>query len=443
MDYLSLAHDVIRHALLKGASQAEIYLEYGDTFSVDVRRGAVETLRQAHAKGLGLRVLVGKKMGLAGTNDFSALESLTDEVIRAARASDDDDTNTFSETPIAARDGLRIYDPKIKSLSTDEKIQLARTLEQKTFEQDPRIHETEGAVFFSKIGSVVFANSHGLSAQYASTLTGMSVAPVAGDNGNKTSGYWQTRHRFFDSLDSIEQVASTAANRTVCMLGARKIKTTRAPVVFDPTAASDFLSAFFSAVNGDNINRGLSFLTDPPPAKIASEKLTIVDDGNLSGLTGSRPFDGEGIVPEKTVIVENGILRNFLYDIKAARRAGAPPTGNAGRRYDCAPWIAPNNFYIARGADAPEEIIRAMPRGLVVMNMMGFGFDTASGTFSFGAEGMWAENGEACFPVHEITIAANMKAMLHNIEAVGNDLEFRGSFSSPTLKIADMTISGN
>jgi PmbA protein len=142
------------------------------------------------------------------------------------------------------------------------------------------------------------------------------------------------------------------------------------------------------------------------------------------------------------MIVENGVLRTFLYDIKAAHRAGVQATGNAGRSYDDAVHIAPNNFYVAAGDLPPETLVRETARGLYVTQGMGFSFDPATGDLSFGAEGLWIESGELQYPVAEITVAANMKTMLLNIDSVGCDLKFRGFFSSPTLRIADVTISG-
>jgi PmbA protein len=443
MDHGSLAHDIILKAQRQGAGQSEVYLEHGEAFSVTVRHGVAESVKQAQFKGLGLRVLLKRKIGFSYTTDFSpgAIDALISGAIGHAALSDADDGNAFSETPIAPQD-LLTNDPTLANMPIEKKIEWARNLERLTFEKDPRIRGTEGTEFADERRSVIFVNSHEVEGAYTSTWVSQSISPIAEENGKKNNGYGQTQHRFLDQLDSPDETAQRAARRAVQMLGSRKIPATRASVVLDPVVAADFLGALFSAINGDYVNRGISFLENQLEKRMASGQLTIIDDGGINGLIGSKPFDGEGIVPSKNIIVKNGILKQFVYDMKAARRAGVQSTGNAGRSYDVPVHIAPNNFFVAAGDASPETIIRETARGLYVTQGMGFSFDPATGDLSFGAEGLWISGGTLGYPVAEVIVAANMRTMLMNIESVGRDLQFRGVMSSPTLKIADVTISG-
>lgn len=444
-DYLSLAEKVLRWSRIRGAGHAEVYIENGEEFSVHVRNGSIESLKQSSFKGLGLRVFLGNKTGFSFTTDFSkpALESTIDSACSLADLSDADENNVLPRAVLSPCDDLELFDPHVQDMSPDQKILLAKSLEQKVYEKDARITHTEGAGFTNTTSSIHVLNSKGSSGSYSMTLSGISVSPVAAWGGVRTNETWYSYSRFFDKLDSTDKIAAIAVERTVRLLGARKIQTTQADVIFEPPCGVTFLSSFFSLINGDNVNRELSFLKDEIEKQIAPDFLTIIDDGSLRGKLGSRPFDGEGVPTSRQVIVENGVLKKFMYDTKAALRAGTESTGHAHRRYDSEITIGVNNLFIEKGTQTPEEIIQKTGRGLLITKLMGFGFDPVSGVFSYGASGLWIDNGSPVYPVHEVVVASNMKDMLKNIMSVGNDLEFRGPMACPTLKIADMTISGN
>lgn len=444
-DYLSLAESAVTRSIKRGADQAEVYLQHGEEFSVEVRSGSIESLKKSFFKGLGLRVITGKRTGFSYSTDLSpaAINSIIDTALYLAKLSDPDDGNILPVSILRGLPDLGLYDHGLQDVGMDRKITLARSLEKKVLALDSRITHTDGAGFTSRISTICYYNSNHNSGSYASTLSGMYVSPVAQAGGAKNGGYWQSFDRFFDRLESADQVAERAVHRAVHLLYAKKIKTTKADVIIDPFCGITLLASFFSLMDGDRVNRGLSFLKNDLGKKIAPDFISITDDGLLKGRLGSRPFDDEGITTAKMPVVENGVLKNFLYDSKAAQRTGKISTGHAHRTYDSEITIGPNNFFIEKGNTSPDMMIRETRKGLLVTKLMGFGFDPVTGTFSYGAAGIWIENGELTYPVHEVVIASHMRDMLMNIQSVGNDLEFRGPIACPTLKISDIAIGGD
>jgi PmbA protein len=255
--------------------------------------------------------------------------------------------------------------------------------------------------------------------------------------------FWYAVQRQFSRLESPESVGREAARRAVRRLGARKLSTRRAPVIFDPETAGSLLGNLCSAVSGHALYKGASFLIGQLGTRLAPEFVTIYDDGRRPGGLGSRPFDGEGLPTRKTTVVDSGVLTSYLLDTYSGRKLGLASTGNASRAVGESPSAGPTNFYLVPGAASPEEIIRSVRGGLYVTELIGFGVNMVTGDYSRGAAGQWIENGELAYPVEEITIAGNLKHMLANIETVGSDLEFRGRIASPTMKIREMMIAGN
>jgi len=237
-------------------------------------------------------------------------------------------------------------------------------------------------------------------------------------------------------------VGLTSAKRALRKLGARKIKTTRAPIVFDPDMAAGLLRALAGAISGPSLYRGASFLIGRLGTEIASAGVTIIDDGTMRGGLGSKPFDGEGLPVTRKNVVERGVLKTYLLDSYSARRLGLASTGNAARSAGDAPSVSPTNLYLQPGSYSPEEIIRTVKRGLYLTELIGFGINSVTGDYSRGASGIWIEDGELAYPVQEITVAGNLKDMFMSIEMIGNDLTWRSSTVAPTLKISEMMIAG-
>jgi len=445
-NFAELATDLLSRARTHGATEADVMVADGETFSVQVRLSAVDRLTKAREKRLGLRVFFGKRSASASTSDFSkeSLDRLVSDTCALAKAVVEDDQSGLPDGNLMAKDqpDLDLYDPT--SLETEAQIDLARRGEAAALAADPRITNSEGAEFDSSSGRVLLGNSHGFLGEYRSSTFSISVSPIATapDSGSMQQDSWYAvRHRFA-RLDSPESVGQEAARRAVRRLGARKLSTRRAPVVFDQEMAAGLLGNLFHAASGYALYKGASFLIGHLGKRLAPELVTIYDDGRLPGGLGSRPFDGEGLPTRKTTVVERGMLTSYLLDTYSGRKLGLASTGNASRGIGESPSVGPTNFYLVPGTTAPAEILRSVREGLYVTELIGFGVNMVTGDYSRGAAGFWIENGELAYPVEEITIAGNLKQMFADIEVVGSDLEFRGRIASPTIKIREMMIAG-
>jgi PmbA protein len=440
----NLASELLAKVKRKGASAADVIAVEGDSASVQVRLSAVDKLSKAQEKRLGLRVYFGRRSAGASTSDFtpSALDELVETTCALARAVVEDPYAGLPDAATMATDrpDLDLFDSR--TLPMDVMIELARRTEQAALAVDSRLTNSEGAEFGTFGGRTLFANSHGFYGEYQSSSFSCSVSPIAMQEGLMQRDYWYAVGRKLDKLDSPEDVGREAGRRTVRRLGARKIATCRVPVVFDPEMAGGFLGNLCGAVNGYAIYKGASYLIGRLGERIAPDMVTIYDDGRMPGGLGAKPFDGEGLATGKTVVVERGILKTYLLDTYAARKLNLASTGNASRSVGEAPSAGATNFYLVPGAISPEEIVRSVKRGLYVTELIGFGINMVTGDYSRGAVGFWIENGELAYPVEEITIAGNLKDMWMGVEAIGNDLVFRGRVASPTVKIAEMTVAG-
>jgi PmbA protein len=442
-----LAADAVKSALEGGATDAECTVAEGDEFSASVRMGQVESLKEAGSRGAGIRVLVGRRTGSSHTSDLSreGIEEMVRAALELARITTEDPHAGLPETGDLGRhdQDLRLHDESIARMETEWKIAQARRAEEVALATDPRIENSEGGSFDSYVGNRVFANSRGFVGSYRTSSCGLSVAPVAKQNGSMERDYWHTASRAASGLESPEHVGRTAAERALRRLNPRKVTTQKVPVVFEPRTARALLGDLFDAVNGSAIYRHASFLTGRLGEKIALESLTIVDDATLPGLFGSSPFDDEGVASRRTVVVERGVLKSYLLNTYTARKLGLSTTGNASRGVAGNAGVGPGNFYIEAGTIPADKIIAGVRGGLYVTELIGTSANTVTGDYSSGAAGLWIENGELAYPVSGITIAGNLKQMLKDLEHIGSDLEFRGSIAAPTILIREMTISGH
>ncbi len=445
--YAQLATEVLDRARACGATEADIVVADGHTFSVQVRVGAVDRLTKAREKRLGLRVFVGTRSATTSTSDFSreSLDRLVGETCALARAVVEDQVSGLPQASQMAADcpDLDLYDQT--TLDTETQIEWAKRGESAAFATDPRVTNSEGAEFDSSSGSVVLANSHGFVGSYKSSSYSLSVSPIATEPGTGAMqrDAWYEVQRKFARLAQAESIGQEAAKRTVRRLGARKVATKRVPVVFDHDTSGSLLSNLCSAVSGYGLYKRASFLLDQLGQSIGSDLLTVYDDGRMVGGLGSRPFDGEGLPTRKNTIVEGGVLKSYLLDTYSGKKLGLPSTGNASRSVGESPSVGPTNFFLVPGLMSAEQIIASIKEGLYVTELIGFGINMVTGDYSRGASGFWIENGELAYPVEEITIAGNLKQMFRAIESVGSDLVFRGRIASPTIKIAEMMVAGN
>ena len=442
-----LARDILHQAKAKGASQGDLLMVESDSFFVTVRLGEIEKISQAQEKRLGLRLFFGASSATASTSDISkgSIERLVDETCAMARSTAQDEYSGLPAPEECARTflDLDLLDDSGRSLSVEERSRLALETEKTALDYDRRITNSEGAEFSNQAGRVIYANSHGFSGEYQGSTYGLSVVPVAALNGMMQRDYWYSSQRKFSRLESPESVGRKAAARVLRRLGARKIKTREVPVVFEPEIAATLLRHLSGALSGYSLYKGASFLIGKLGDKIASELITVVDDGTIPAALGSKPFDGEGLPTGRKTVVEKGVLQSYLLDTYSGRKLGYPSTGNAARSVGEPPGVAPTNFYLSPGSYSPEKIIASVEEGFYVTELIGFGVNLVTGDYSRGAAGIWIEKGELTYPVEEVTIAGNLKEILLNIEMVGNDLEMRDRICAPTVKISRMTVAGN
>ena len=443
---MELAHGVVKRALAAGASDAECTVAEGDEFSANVRMRELENLKEAGSRGAGVRVLLGKHAGSASTSDLSpeGVERLVHSAMELAAVTNEDPHAALPEDEeMGSLPGqLSLYSEDVADLATDLKIETARRAEAAALAADPRISNSEGASFDSHLGRHIFVNSRGFAGEYRTSYCSLSAVPVARDGSSMERDYWNSLARGFAGLEAPEQVGRIAAHRAVRRLHPVKVETQKVPVVFEPRVARSLLGNLFEAVHGIAVYRQQSFLAGKLGEKVASERVTVIDDGTIPGLFGTSPFDDEGVPSRRTVVIEQGVLKSYLLNCYAARKLGMKTTGNASRGLAGNAGIGHGNFFLQRGVQTPEQIIGGISNGFYVTEIQGFGVNIVTGDYSLGAAGLWIRNGELAFAVSEVTIAANLRDMLLGLEAVGADLEFRGSVAAPTVKIAEMMVGG-
>ncbi len=450
-DLQQLAQDVLNRALKAGATDAEAVVYEGDEFGAKVRLGQVETLKESGSRAVGLRVFIGQRTASTSSSDFSSesIERLVDGAITLARITSED---PFAGLPEPEEFGklegdLKLYFDDVNELPPSERIEIARRAEAAAMAYDTRIQNSGGADFDTATSHKILMNSRGFTGEYRRSYCDFSVSPIAIDEkGGMQRNYWYSISRTAKKLESPEAIGQEAARRTLSRLGARQVKTQKAPVVFSPEISRSIIGNIFDAANGDAIYRHATFFADMLGRQVAGANITVVDDGTMIidgiGGFGTSPFDGEGLPSRRTVLVENGILKNYVMNTYTARKLGMKSTGNASRGLAGNPGIGAGNFYLEPGTLTPEQIIGDVKDGLYVTETMGFGVNLVTGDYSQGASGVWIENGELAYPVEEITIAGNLKDMYRNIAAIGNDLVFRGSGAAPTIRVEGMTIAG-
>jgi PmbA protein len=446
-ELLSLTRSVVKRAR-EGADVAEASCGRTWDLSAKVRLGEPELVEEAGQRGLSLRVIRNGRVAMTSTSDLSeeGLARCVADALELADLSEPDpwvgpaDPSLLAAPP---HPDLDLFDSALDALDAASALERARRAEKFALDFDGRITLSEGATFSRTSGTSVMVLSSGFEGVQRGSYAALSVAPVAEDQGGKRrrGSYWTAR-RHLSELESEQIVGEEAARRTLAKLGARKIETCEAPVIFDRDAARSILGTFAGCVVGGALWRKSSYLLGRLGTQVASELVHIVDDPLLPRAPGSRPYDGEGLRSRKNQIVSGGKLESYLLDCYAARKLELKPTASASRSGGSI-GSSTSNFIMQGGAISPEELIASTARGLLVTEMMGFGFNAVTGDFSRGAAGFWIEDGRVAFPVGEITISSNLNTMLLGIDAVANDLELKTSTAAPTFRVASMTIAGS
>jgi PmbA protein len=387
----------------------------------------------------------GLRTAVTSTSDLAAatVDHMAAETVALARATAPDPAAGLPEGGFAEElPDLGLFSAEDRSVSVEARIVDARRAEAAARELDPRIANSEGSQVESGFQRVVLGNSAGFRGSYESAGHSLFCEPVARQDGSMQRDWWMTTARRLDALEEAGAVGRRAAERALRRLGARKVTTCEAAVIFEPLAARSLLGHLAACVSGASVYRDASFLKDRLGDTVASELVTVIDDGRVPGGLGSRPFDGEGLPTRRNVVVEAGRLATWLLDTYTARKLGLRSTGSAVRGAAGAPAPGPSNLWLEPGALPPEEIVRRTERGLLVTELIGMGFNPVTGDYSRGAAGLWIEGGRVVHPVEEVTIAGQLGDMLAAVDLVGSDLVRLGALAAPTVRVARMTIAG-
>jgi len=434
-----LAADVLAHARRLGASACECDVSEAYGLSVTVRSGAVDTIEHNRDKGIGVTVYAGERpqarRGHASTSDFSpaALERTVQAALAIARHTAPDDCAGPPEPELLAREtpDLDLFHPW--ELEVEEAVRIARRCEAAAFALSPKIRKSEGATLSAQHSQFVFANSLGFVGGFPTSRHSLYLSVIAEDRGGMQRDDWYSESRVPGGLARPEALGRYAGERALARLGARRIGTRQAPVLFEAPQAATLLGSFVSAASGGNLYRKASFLGDALGRQVFARGIRIEERPREPRALASSAFDDEGVATQARDVVRDGVLQGYFLGCYSARKLGLRSTGSAGGNH--------NLVLESRGPDF-RGMLRELGRGLLVTELLGHGVNLVTGDYSRGAAGYWVEGGEIVHPVEEITIAGNLRDMFLGVAAVGSDIVVRGSRASGSILVQNMTIAG-
>jgi PmbA protein len=434
-DLEALVGVAIEEAKRLGATETEAGVSVDTGLSVTARLGEVETLEYQRDRGMGVTVYRGKRKGSASTADLSA-DTIRETVAKAfsiAGFTAEDDCAGLPDPDTIARDipDLDLFHPW--DIEPDAARDLAVACEAAALGVDKRIGNSEGATLSTHRGLRVFGNSLGFVGGFASTLHSLSCVVIAQENEDMQRDYWYSSVRDWRDLEQGTAIGQRAAKRALDRLGARKLATTKAPILFVPEIARGFIGHLIGAIRGGSQYRRASFLLDAAGQQVLPAGFRVSERPHLPKALASSPFDSEGVATKDREIIVDGVLQGYVLGTYSARKLGLKTTGNAG---------GVHNLIVQTGTQDFAALVKQMDRGLIVTELMGQGVNGVTGDYSRGAAGFWVENGAIAYPVHEITIAGNLKEMFKNIVAVGSDVDPRGGIRTGSILLESVTIAG-
>jgi PmbA protein len=438
-----LVDSALAHAKKLGATDAAAHASEGCGLSVSVRKGELENVERNRDKSLSISVHLGQRRGSASTSDFSqaAIKQTVQAAFDIARFTAEDPFAALpDEADIARfdeqRTDLELFFPW--AITSEQAAQLALQAEAAAFAVDKRITNSEGAGVSAQQSHFFSAHTHGFRGGYASSRHSVSVSPIAGRGADMQRDAWYSSQRNAAELASPEAVGRYAAERALSRLHARKIATTECPVLFESPLAAGLLGSFVQAVSGGALYRKSSFLLDSLDKPVFPKHIDILEDPFVKRGKGSSPFDDEGVRVQARSVVEAGKVQGYFLGSYSARKLGMKTTGNAGGSHNLT-----LTSRLTRAGDDLDAMLQRLGTGLFVTELMGSGVNYVTGDYSRGASGFWVENGRITYPVHEITIAGNMKAMLKGIVAVGADAYNHGAKTVGSILINKMKVAGS
>lgn len=431
----NIVQNLLDEAKRQGASASEAGLSQENGLTVSARLGDVETIEHHCGQGLGITVYFDQRKGSASTTDLSP-ESIRETVSAAcsiARYTSEDEFSGLPEKDLLATEfpDLDLNHPW--GISVDDAITLAIECEDAARNYDAEISNSEGASVNTHQGIHVMGNSLGFLHGFTSTRHSLSCSVLAQRGESMQRDYWYSVARNALNLEAASEIGKKAAQRAIRRLQGRTLSTRQCPVLYSAEIASGLLSSFIGAISGGNLYRKSSFLLDALDTQVFPEFIRIYEQPHLKGALGSAAFDGEGVATKARDIVSEGVLRSYVLSTYSARKLGLHSTGNAG---------GVRNLTIDTGALDFQGMLKQLDTGLLVTELMGQGVNILTGDYSRGAAGFWVENGQIQYPVEEITIAGNLKDMLRNIVAVGNDIDYRGNVRTGSILVERMSIAG-
>ena len=431
-----IAATALDYAKTRGATSAETEVSEGFGQTVTVRCGEVETIEYNRDKGVGVTVYVGQQRGHASSSDFSpqAVRDSVDAALSIARFTAADDCAGLPDAELLARDfpELDLYHPW--DLPVERAIELAKAGEDAGYAVDRRISNSEGATVSTQESQFIYGNSLGFLAGYPNSRHGIWCSLIAGKGDAMQRDDWYETTRDPLELALPASVGRRAGERALSRVGARKIATVQAPVLFEAPIAASLLGHFVGAVSGGSLYRKSSFLTDSIGTQVFSPLVQIRDLPHVPKGLASSAFDEEGVATRAREVVKDGVVQGYFLASYSARKLGMQSTGNAGGNH---------NLVLQDTGEDFRALLKKLDKGLLVTELMGQGVNAVTGDYSRGVSGFWVENGEIAYPVQEITIAGNLKDMFLALAAVGTDVVRRGSRQCGSILIERMTIAGD
>ncbi len=437
--------EIIKELKSRAVEEYEIYLAKSRDLTIEVRKAEVESLKSAETIGVSLRVLRNKSLGFSYSTELNpqSLQKMVSNAVASSEQVGSDPCLSFPSSGLSPLPELKIFDESLSGIPTEEKILVARELEEAALAYDPRVKKIHRATYQEEQEEVCLRNSRGLERQMKTTLVSGNIMAVATDNEESQVGWDLDFSHFFTGLKR-KEIGLRAAQKAVDMLGARIIKTTKSPLLLKNSVASELLGTLAPSFLAESVQKKKSALAGKINQLMFSSLLSITDDGLYPGGVATAPFDAEGVERKRTPLMVEGRLMSYLYDLYCAKREGVSSTGNSSRpSLRLPPQVGISNLFIEKGAASFDKLMADIGTGLLITELLGVHTaDPISGDFSMGAAGHWVEKGKRSFPIKEVAFSGNLIQLFQKVKEVGSDLRLFGPVGSPSLLLEEMTISG-
>ena len=441
-ELLELAQETMNLALKAGATAAEAMVAESRDSSISIRHGVVEELEQSESRAVGLRVFAGQSSATIATSVLTreARQKLAERVVAMAKLAPPDPYAGLADPQQLTQDH-HDYDLYSNTELSAAKLKMLVEETESAGLAVEGISKSGGAGGSSSSSTTALAFSNGFAKSWQRTGFGLSISLIAGEGTNMVRDYYGSSANHLEDVESPSYIGTKAAERTAARFNPRKLESQSVPVIFDRRVSSSLLGHLSGAINGASIARGVSFLKEKLGQQIFKSEVTIVDDPHRMRGFASRSFDAEGLPTQRRNFIDKGVLTSWVMDLRAARQLNLQSTGSASRGLASNPSPSTTNLHMETGAQTPDEMIRALNKGLLITEFIGNANNGATGDYSRGVSGFWIENGEIQYPVSEITVAGNLNAMFMNLTPA-NDLEFRSSNNAPSCLVEGMTLAG-